>query len=681
MPWLLSDTVAAPTAVAGVEVVARRGAAKAPPEVELGEAEIDALGAYDIGETVDRIAAVRGLGAGPVVIINGRRALNAAEYMGFPPDALDRVEILRPEAAGLYGADPSRRVVNLVLKRRFDSLDARLSEARPTAGGRSALAADARRAFIAGDDTRQFGARASRDSALRAGERDVYRRDHPGDDAVTLRPAGRTFGANLSFNRALGDWTTSLGVNGRTQADRSTARRGAGMVDSRRRLRNLALTAGAGGELAGWSVRLGVDGQLSEAVLSGVSDTASASRSIAASLGADRRLLDLPAGPVQANLSGRASRTVSTVETGGKETRRDGDTADLQFGLAAPLARASPGAGLGDVVLSLGASRRQASGTGGGAGMSAGLSWTPLPKLRLNGAWSRAADNPTNAQRFDPVVSGEPTLVFDFRTGQAVRILPILGGNPALVPQEADRVSLGVSAGPLTRWTASAAIAFEAAATRDGVGALPAPTLAVEAAFPERFQRDGEGRLVGLDQRPINIRSDRSRMLSSNLGFGPPFETAGTSLRVSLSHAWRLESRMVIREGLPAMDRLAGDGGGAPRHELAATLDGRRGRWSVNATARWRQAYRIRRDVGRDGPDDLRLAAFAGLDLKLGFLQRLPGRAGAGRADLKLVLEVENLFDARPRARLGDGRSAPAYGRDDQDPLGRVVRMTAAGRF
>ena len=46
-----------------------------------------------------------------------------------------------------------------------------------------------------------------------------------------------------------------------------------------------------------------------------------------------------------------------------------------------------------------------------------------------------------------------------------------------------------------------------------------------------------------------------------------------------------------------------------------------------------------------------------------------------------MELEVENLFDARPDAALGDGRAAPGYGRDDQDALGRVVRLTLSHRF
>ena len=39
-----------------------------------------------------------------------------------------------------------------------------------------------------------------------------------------------------------------------------------------------------------------------------------------------------------------------------------------------------------------------------------------------------------------------------------------------------------------------------------------------------------------------------------------------------------------------------------------------------------------------------------------------------------MELQVENLFDARPNA-------VPGYGRDDQDALGRVVRLTLSHRF
>ncbi|MNJ24770.1 hypothetical protein D3C77_191960 [compost metagenome] len=52
-----------------------------------------------------------------------------------------------------------------------------------------------------------------------------------------------------------------------------------------------------------------------------------------------------------------------------------------------------------------------------------------------------------------------------------------------------------------------------------------------------------------------------------------------------------------------------------------------------------------------------------------------------GSDGLQLNLDVENLFDARQEARLGDGVNAPGYGRDIQDPIGRRVRVTLQRRF
>ena len=168
-----------PVRVEDVIVLGRRGSTSLIPEIELGEAEIDALGVYDIGEVIRRIAQDLGFDA-PIVLVNGRRALNQADFTGFPPDALARVEALPPEAGAIYGTDPSRRVVNIVLQREFKSRDGLLKGARPSAGGRSSLAADVRQSEIEDAATRQFGIQISRDTRLRAEERADYSRDHPG---------------------------------------------------------------------------------------------------------------------------------------------------------------------------------------------------------------------------------------------------------------------------------------------------------------------------------------------------------------------------------------------------------------------------------------------------------------------------------------------------------------------
>ena len=76
------------------------------------------------------------------------------------------------------------------------------------------------------------------------------------------------------------------------------------------------------------------------------------------------------------------------------------------------------------------------------------------------------------------------------------------------------------------------------------------------------------------------------------------------------------------------------------------------------------------------------------MDLKFSF-QMASSSAGAQPEDskrrrgggLQLVLEIQNLTDARPEANLGDGSPAPGFGRDIQDPIGRTVSLGLQRRF
>lgn len=689
--------------LSGVEVVARRGAAKTPPETELGPGEIEALGAYDIGEALDRISSAYGITEPPVVIINGRRVQNAGDYLSFPPDAMTRVELLPEQAAGLYGADPGRRVVNIVLKRSFQSRDAQLAEARPTSGGRSSSMGDVRRSAIADENMSQLGVRLTHDTSLRADERPDYLRDNPQSLGVVLKPKNTSVTGNMSVNRRLGEWQGSFSATARAQRDETVSRRGDALAGIQGRQQGLTLNAGGNGDIAGWSVRAALDGQLSSGSQEGLTDRKSNNRSVGLNLSADRPLLTLPAGRLTMDVSGRVSKTSSTNTIEGEKTERSAETADIRGGLSIPLLRApqpgesAGGINLGGAALNLSGNLRRQSGSGGGGGVNGALMWSPHKILRLNGSWARSYDAPSDQQLFDAPFYGTPIVVFDFATGQSVEILPLLGGNPDLKGQTNERFSLGLSVGPVTPWRLSGNFSYRTSDSRDGISGLPALTPAVEAAFPERFQRDPDGRLISVDQRAINLLSSRSDTLASGLNFIVPFDGKGppglstSSLRVSLNHTLQLKSVTVIRAGYPVMDHLAGDGGGSARNTLSATLDARRDKWTLNASARWRQAYRTRRDTGADGPNDLVVSDLTRIDLKLGYMfaakPPAPAQAGEGGAPpmrisgLRLGLEIENLLDARPRARLGDGRPAPGYGRDDQDSLGRVARVTLRGRF
>jgi len=59
-----------------------------------------------------------------------------------------------------------------------------------------------------------------------------------------------------------------------------------------------------------------------------------------------------------------------------------------------------------------------------------------------------------------------------------------------------------------------------------------------------------------------------------------------------------------------------------------------------------------------------------------------PGGATKGWAsNLRLSLDVQNVFDSFQRVTLANGRTAPGYDRYALNPLGRTVQLTVRKRF
>jgi len=613
-----------------------------------------------------------------------------------------RVEVLPPSAATAYGVggDPSRRVVNIVLQKSFAARDGLTSAAGPTAGGTVSLSGDLRRSRIQDLNTSRIGLRVSSDTALRADERPDYLESHPESTEATLRPESRRIGVDMARTGGVGKWRGSVRAMLQAYDSSFTSDTDSAPVVNRTEGRSANFTGGLGGQAAGWQVRSTLAGQVSRTESSGLNDATTDNRSANLSLAANRTLLTLPAGPMMTDVSGRAS--VSRSRTQGQTLNRSVASSgqDLDASLSVPLLSAAlaqdwRGPNIGDLTLRLSAGLRRAD-AGRGDNLGANLFWTPIRKLNLSTSWSRAADVPTEEQRFAPVLYGSPTVVFDFRTGQSVEITPLTGGNPDLRAAKRDSVAIGASAGPYTRWALNGGVSYQRGESTDGISALPQPTADIEAAFPERFQRDASGRLTGIDQRPINIASATASSLTSNFNItiplgDPKIPSAGGTVQVSLNHTLRLEDATVIRAGLPSMDRLAGDGGGVARQDFGVSVSARRGPWSLNAGGAWRSAYRIRDRSGQDGDGDLKVDAFGTVNVRLAYLVNrkvapppagTPAAAAARRnRGFTLTLDVDNLLDARPRASLGDGRPAPGYGRDDRDPIGRMVRIGLASRF
>lgn len=163
--------------------------------------------------------------------------------------------------------------------------------------------------------------------------------------------------------------------------------------------------------------------------------------------------------------------------------------------------------------------------------MNGALAWTPRRGVSLHGAWSISTDGVSDAQRFEPLYRGTPTAVFDFKTGEAVEILPILGGNPDLRPPRSERRSVTAALGPFTSWGVSGNLGYQRMDSTDGIGSLPELTEDVEAAFPDRFQRDAAGRLISIDYRPLNLGSSLTEGLTTNLNFNLPAQQVRLSMR------------------------------------------------------------------------------------------------------------------------------------------------------
>ncbi len=158
----------------------------------------------------------------------------------------------------------------------------------------------------------------------------------------------------------------------------------------------------------------------------------------------------------------------------------------------------------------------------------------------------------------------------------------------------------------------------------------------------------------------------------------------GNIVRFSLNHVWVFRDEILIRTGLPVIDRLDGSGGqSVAAHQVDATAAVKRDAWLLQATANWQSA--TQRMTGPLGSQtQLNFGSLAKLGLlaewnpgqDVDFLLKHPWFRGS-----RIQLRVENLLDARQRVTDASGVTPSAYAPNLRDPLGRVVRLTFRKMF
>ena len=729
------------------------------PEIQLNPSEIRAYGAGNINELLEALSAQtasgRGRGGGrPVTLLNGRRISSFAEIRNIPPEALLRIDILPEEAALQLGYRADQRVVNFVLRRRFRAITTELESGFATDGGRPNHEAEVNILRINRDGRWSLGAEIEHSDELTEDERGL------GDPFRTLLPVSTQATFNGTYSRALSERVTGT-VNGTLGFTESDSLLGLGPDDA------LGFAAPIRRDSSGWNSHLGVsvNGDLSDWrwSLTGNYDRSSNtsltdSRLDFAAL-RDRSetrtelanadllfagpLFALPAGDVRTSLTVGAERQAIEGEStrDGLVQLRDSSRTELrgQANLDLPIASRSDGvlAAIGDLSANASARLEHLSDFGTLTTFNYGLVWSPIEAINLRATMTHEQGAPSTSQLGSPLIETSGVRVLDFVTGETVDITRFDGGNPNLRADSRRVFSLGARIRPIEDKDLVFTANYTDTRIRNPIASFPTATVEIEAAFPDRFVRDANGRLVSIDARPVNfLRADTEQLrwgANLSLPIGPqpqrppggfrrrggeggaqgqerpageagPREGGrrgggfgrgggrggfggrggGSRLQLSFYHTVRFEDRVVIREGVPPLDFLngsaAGNRGGRPRHEIEAQANLTRNGFGARITANWQSATRVDNVAGSalnfDDLATVNLRLFANLGQQRRLVEAVPFLRGS-----RLTLSVDNLFNSRPQVTDAFGMTPEAYRGAYLDPLGRSIRISFRKQF
>lgn len=542
-----------------------------PPENVLDSRDIRATGATSIAELLDSIAtqtgSARGRGAGaPVVLLNGQRISGFRELRDLPPEAIQRTEILPEEVALKYGYSADQRVVNIVLRRRFNSTTVEVGGRVATDGGYATGRADLGKLLIR-DNTRTSGnIRVEGNNPLFENERGIGVRS---EDTIDSRPFRTLVGAGQSarISGTLSRPVSSI-FNGTltAEAERRGGSSGLGLLDGNylRRETNgstYALGGSLNGQLGRWRLSSTANGELvkseSETALRGdLSKSTRSSLSLDAT--ANGPLVQLPAGMANVTLRGGVSR----LGIEGRSRRLNLVTpsdfnrfiAESSANVDLPITeRASA---IGRLTANVNGGLRYLDDFGTLTTLGAGLNWSPAARASILLSWTREEGAPSLQQLGDPRLDTEGVPFFDARNGVTVPVTTITGGNRDLLADRRNVFKIGGNWQPLEDPDLRLRAEFVRQTTDNPQISFPAATAALEQAFPGRFVRDASLRLISVDLRPVNAQ----RSTRETVRWGFDFTKSLRTQRPSAQTIGRLVDRARQSGLIPAAPRPNADG-------------------------------------------------------------------------------------------------------------------------
>lgn len=399
-------------------------------------------------------------------------------------------------------------------------------------------------------------------------------------------------------------------------------------------------------------------------------------------------LAKLPAGFLR--IRGRSEFLRSTLDgerrgvSGTTKTRFARDVTTAQVGLDVPLASRAFGslAWLGEMSASAEFARSYLSHQGTFDRQTYALAWQPLPQINLSGSFSRA-EQPLDADLLaNPVEIYDNVRVFDPLTGDTVEVRQITGGNPALRTPVVRETLLSAGVSPWKAHDIRFDVSFRETSTKGAASYLAPASSDILAAFPHRFQRDADGRLVLVDVRPVSLAAQRRQELKTGVSMVLPVgKKAGspgqTTVQLSLADLYVLRDGVTLVTGRPPIDLLHGGalgfGGGSRRHFVTATAGIGNRAWGVRVTADWRTGSRLNTGTAAL-PEQLRFRPIFQESVRV-FADLGPLIPAEWLKNTRLSLSVTNVGNSRQQVIDNAGLTPLRYQPGYLDPLGRTFEI------
>ena len=245
-------------------------------------------------------------------------------------------------------------------------------------------------------------------------------------------------------------------------------------------------------------------------------------------------LFRMPAGQVRATLQGGVSYLDSHAESLRSDLTTVTDLSRTVWSASAnvdvPLTSRSESVlgFIGDLSFNTRVGIKDVSDFGAINSLTTGFNWSPIDNLTFLVNWTREETAPSVQQLGAATLVTPLRTIFDYSRNETVLANVISGGNPNLLPERRRDFRIAANWRPIADTDLRLNFSYARTRSYDTTAGFPELTPEIEAAFPGRVVRDADGRIVSVDQRPVNFAQSLGRQIRYGISYS---EQIGRSQR------------------------------------------------------------------------------------------------------------------------------------------------------